>query len=324
MSDGAGIQFGWEVVASGDDGPGLRSRHCLAYDPGARATVLFGGIVWHEGGALRADTWELRGGEWSRVECREPPPARHRGAMIYDARRGACVLFGGQESLGGLLRDTWTYADRRWQQWRPGWWAARPSARCGHCLAFDEAAGEAVLFGGIGGFDRPLGDTWVFDGDSWREVPGPAPPARRYAALAYDPDLGGCVLHGGAEDDHGRRTFGDAWLFRQGAWAPLGPAFDTDPRDDHGLAYHRSAGRLVMLEGVAGTRGVLVREAGGWRHAETTPLHPRHQCAPLAWDEGLGGLVLHGGEARHGGPQFRATLVLRRATRAPAQQAFWM
>jgi hypothetical protein len=35
---------------------------------------------------------------------------------------------------------------------------------------------------------------------------------RRYAAFAYDPDLTGCVLHGGAADDTGRKIFGDAWL----------------------------------------------------------------------------------------------------------------
>jgi hypothetical protein len=230
--------------------------------------------------------------------------------MTYDPIRRCTILFGGQASSGRFLKDTWTYAHGGWQKWRPGWWARRPSARCGHCLAFDETVGEVVLFGGIGWFDRPLGDTWLFDGNSWRPIGGRAPGARRYAAFAYDPELKGCVLHGGAEDDHGRRTFGDTWLFRERAWTRLGPSFDTDPRDDHGLAYHRSAKRLVMLEGIAGARGILVRDTSEWRRADTNPMHPRHQCSPLTWDEGLGGLVLHGGEERHGGPQFGATLVL--------------
>jgi hypothetical protein len=178
-------------------------------------------------------------------------------------------------------------------------------------MAFDERAGVAVLFGGIKPGGTPLGDTWLFDGTSWEEEGGTGPPARRYAAFAYDPGLRGCVLHGGAEDDRGRRTFGDAWLFRDGIWKRLGTSFETDPRDDHGLGYHRRAERLVMLEGVAGARGVLVREATGWRAVEASPLHPRHQCSPLAWDDQLGGLLLHGGEARHGGPQSDLTLLLR-------------
>jgi hypothetical protein len=323
MASETAPMFGWETIASGAEGPGPRSRHGLVYDRGAKATVLFGGIIWDARETLKSDTWELRNRRWFPIEIKEKPPARHRGAMVYDSRRGQSVLFGGQGSTNEFLRDTWTYADRSWQQWRTGedrrWWQWRtasggPSARCGHSMAFDESAGVTVLFGGIDPSDRPLGDTWLFDGNSWWRVPGPAPSARRYAAFAFDPDLKGCLLHGGAEDDRGRRTFGDAWLFRDQVWTRLGAGFETNPRDDHGLAYHRGAQRLVMLEGLAGTRGILVREASGWRTVEASPLHPRHQCSPLAWDEGLGGLVMHGGEVSHGGPQFDTTLVLQLST----------
>jgi hypothetical protein len=229
--------------------------------------------------------------------------------MVYLVNRGQSLLFGGQGDSGDFLGDTWTYAGRRWQRVQHG--GVSPSPRCGHCLAFDEQAGAAVLFGGIAPNDAPLGDTWLFDGSSWKQVAGKGPPARRYAALAFDPDLQGCLLHGGAEDDHGRRTFGDAWLFQKNAWKRLDTRFDTNPRDDHGLGYHRAARRLVMLEGVAGTRGILVREASGWQRVEANPLHSRHQCSPLAWNDDLGGLLLHGGEAGHGGPQFDTTLLLR-------------
>jgi hypothetical protein len=142
---------------------------------------------------------------------------------------------------------------------------------------------------------------------------GPAPRPRRYAAFAYDPDLKGCVLQAGSEDDQGRRGFQDTWLFRDETWERMPDSFDTDRRDDHGLAYHRAARRLVMLEGSHGARGVLVREADGWRSVDAVPLHPRHQCSPLAWDERLNGLVFHGGEAHHRGPQFDTTWVLQLA-----------
>ena len=311
MSGGTDVAFRWDVVAAGDEGPGPRSRHCLVYDAGARATVLFGGIVWIGEGSLRADTWELRGGRWSPVECDEHPPARHRGAMTYDASRGHAVLFGGHSWLNGFFRDTWTYAQGSWRRWRAGWWGRQPSPRCGHCMAYDEEIGAVVLFGGIDPSDRPLGDTWLFDGAAWKPVSGKAPEARRYAAFAYHAGLKGCVLHGGAEDDRGRRTFGDAWLFRAGVWTRMAGGFDTDARDDHGMAYHRAARRLVMLEGVAGARGLLVQGAHGWRTAAVEPLHPRHQCSPLTWDDTLAGLVLHGGEFHHGGPQLDVTQVLR-------------
>jgi hypothetical protein len=287
----------------------VRSRHGLVHDRGAKAAVLFGGIIWGPPETLKADTWELHDREWRRIDTPEAPPARHRGAMVYLDSQGQSLLFGGQGDTNDLLADTWTYAGRRWRRVRTGRMA--PPARCGHCMAFDEQAGVAVLFGGIDVGMNSLGDTWLFDGTTWAEVRGRNPPARRYAAVAYDPDLQGCVLHGGSEDEAGRRSFGDTWLFRDRTWEPLGKGFDTDPRDDHGLGYHRAARRLVMLEGVAGARGILVREATGWRAVEANPLHPRHQCSPLAWDADLGGLLLHGGEVHHGGPQFDTTLLLR-------------
>ncbi|HEX5272885.1 MAG TPA: kelch repeat-containing protein [Gemmataceae bacterium] len=302
--------LGWEVIASGDAGPGPRSRHGFVYDREAKAAVLFGGIIW-AGANTRFpdDTWELHGREWVWVETSPTPPARHRGAMVYLENRRRSLLFGGQARTHVMLGDTWTYAGGLWRQ-RPAD-GPQPSPRCGHALAYDEGEGVAVLFGGIQPGDRPLGDTWLHDGRDWEKVRGPAPSPRRYAAFAYDPDLEGCLLHGGAEDDHGRRTYGDAWLFRDYAWKRLPDRFAASPRDDHGLAYHRGAGRLVMLEGLAGTRGLFVRDVTGWDAVEIDPLHPRHQCSPLAWDEELGGLLLHGGEARHGGPQFDRTLLLR-------------
>ncbi len=308
MAKGPPPTLGWQVIAAGDAGPGPRSRHGMAYDRRAKVAVLFGGIVWRPE-SLRSDTWELRGGSWKRIRTAEAPPARHRGVMVYLDSRERSLLFGGQADDGTFLGDTWTYSDQRWRRVSSS--ATSPSPRCGHCLTFDERAGTAVLFGGISPNDQPLGDTWLFDGESWKKVDGTGPPARRYAALAYDPGLKGCVLHGGAEDDHGRHTFGDTWLFQNGAWEPLGKGFDTGPRDDHGLGYHRVAECLVMLDGLGGARGILKREATGWGHVPADPLHPRHPCAPLVWDEELGGLLLHGGEARHGGPQFDATLLLR-------------
>jgi hypothetical protein len=149
--------LGWEVIASGDAGPGPRSRHGLVYDRGAKAAVLFGGIVWDGDGTLMSDTWELRGREWTRIRTTEAPPGRHRGAMAYLDHRGQSILFGGQGETNDFLGDTWAYSGRRWRRLRSG--GAAPSPRCGHCLAVDEPTGIAVLFGGVGEGMNSLGDT---------------------------------------------------------------------------------------------------------------------------------------------------------------------
>ncbi len=306
------MRFTWQTVASGQGGPGPRSRHCLVHDRAARVTVLFAGIIWTGDGVFPADTWELRDRNWLQVDTFSSPPPRHRGAMVFDSRRGCSVLFGGQGADHAFLNDTWTYASRGWSR-RKWWWKPSPSPRCGHSMAFDEERGETVLFGGIDPRDNPLGDTWVFNG-SWRQVMAPGPPPRRYAAFAYTPGLKGCLLHGGSVDDAGQKGYGNAWLFREGTWTRLPEGFATDVRDDHGLGFHHKAGTLVMLEGVGGARGLLTLSADGWQPAEVSPLHPRHQCSPLVWDDALDGLVRHGGEAHHRGPQFDATCVLRLQT----------
>jgi hypothetical protein len=303
------MSFAWETVAASGKGPGSRSRHCIAYDAGARAVVLFSGVLWVGNGRLLPDTWELREGAWTRTNGWTRPLARHRGAMVYDRERGCCILFGGQADAVPFLGDTWTYQDQRWRK-RSHWWH-RPRPRCGHALAFDESLGKTVLFGGVGSHQKSLGDTWLFDGGSWRRVSAPGPPARRYAALAYDPVLKGCLLHGGSIDDAGRRGFGDAWLFRDESWERLPECWETDVRDDHGLAFHHAAGRMIMLDGNTGARGVLASSSRGWQAVDVNPLHPRHQCSPLVWHDDLGGLLLHGGEAYHAGPQLDASLLLR-------------
>jgi hypothetical protein len=229
--------------------------------------------------------------------------------MVFDESRGISVLFGGQDLRGNQLGDVWIYSSRRWRVMRATW-SRRPSPRCGHVMAYDEERRAIILFGGIDEDDRALGDTWVFDG-SWTRIDGDGPPARRYAAMAYDPGLRGCVLHGGAVDDQGHETHGDAWLLREGVWSSLSDRFATEPRCDHAMAYHHQGQTLVMLGGLAAGRSVLALSRSGWQAAMVEPPHPRHQCAPLAWDDRVCGLVLHGGEARHGGPQFDATRVLR-------------
>jgi hypothetical protein len=151
----------------------------------------------------------------------------------------------------------------------------------------------------------------LFEGGSWQRVSGLAPAARRYAAFAYDPDLKACVLNGGSEDEAGQRSFGDTWQFRDRTWARLSKDMDTITHDDHGLAYHRKAKRLVMFGGLSGNHAVLLRESNGWRTIGAQPLPPRFQCSPLAWDDALDGLVYYGGEESHGGLQFQRTWVLR-------------
>ena len=152
VSRNPGYVSGWDVVQSGLQGPGPRSRHCFVYDSGAKVCVIFGGISWADGGVPYSDCWELRDGNWSPVGGSNSPVGRQRGAMVYDSKRGHSVLFGGQGKRKNdwpSFGDTWFYANRRWQQWDAGS-GKQPEPRAGHSLAFDEETGMVVLFGGLG------------------------------------------------------------------------------------------------------------------------------------------------------------------------------
>lgn len=76
--------------------------------------------------------------------------------------------------------------------------AAGPSARAFAAVAYDAAAHQVVLFGGMGGDGAALNDTWTWDGTGWtQQHPQTSPPARAFAAMAYDPKEHDVVLVGG-------------------------------------------------------------------------------------------------------------------------------
>ena len=42
-----------------------------------------------------------------------------------------------------------------------------PRPASGAAMAYDPAAGDVVMFGGISAAGRPLGDTWLWEGSGW-------------------------------------------------------------------------------------------------------------------------------------------------------------
>ena len=133
----------------------------------------------------------------------------------------------------------------------------------------------------------------------------------------FKPIPGSCTAVDGDESGRpSRRPRGAAgewsiWTIENKRSCSGGKANSTSSLETHALGYHRVAKRMVMLDGVVGKPGILVRDANGWRAVEANPLHPRHQCSALAWNPDLGGLLMHGGEARQKRPRFDATLLLR-------------
>lgn len=151
------------------------------------------------------------------------PAARQRHAMVWDARRGVSVLFGGLGSgatVADLYRnDTWEYDGTNWVGRTP---TDSPSGRTDFGLTFDRHRGVAVLFGGLtnNGFSgaHPNGETWEYDGTNWTQrFPAQAPAPRSRHALFYDPVRRVTTLYGGDTLLENPRA-GDLWTWDGTNW----------------------------------------------------------------------------------------------------------
>lgn len=157
---------------------------------------------------------------------RNEPPPRQGSAMVYDSVHNQTVLFGGEDSTGVLLKDTWVFNGTTWTHLNP---ATSPGIRRDHAMVFDPATGQVLLFGGESTTSplTPLGDTWVWDGTNWTPVASSGPNPRRGSAMAYDPVRNRVVLFGGYD---GTTLYGDTWTWNGSSWQQM-PATGPSARE---------------------------------------------------------------------------------------------
>jgi hypothetical protein len=66
-------------------------------------------------------------------------------------------------------------------------------------MAYDDATGTVVLFGGETAAGTYLNDTWTWDGTTWTEQFPAVRPSARVTAMTYDSLTQTVVLFGGAD-----------------------------------------------------------------------------------------------------------------------------
>jgi hypothetical protein len=255
----------WRLAVPAADGPGARTALAMAYDPGRRAVVMYGGAAgdWDTGEIrLLRDVWTYDGARWTRGP---DGPEAFNARLVHDGRRGEMLLVGNagpwtdsdgpfRVSLWRLRGDAWVFADssgpRISSTLRPVWDARRgvlvlpvlegpdagvwewdgarwthavpaggPSPRSRFIVAFDEAAGRVVLFGGVAGPPpRSFNDAWTWDGTAWAPLPagGPAPAPRSDGTLVYHPASRSLLLVGGIGNDDD--MFRETWILGRDGW----------------------------------------------------------------------------------------------------------
>ncbi|MDQ6720126.1 MAG: hypothetical protein M3003_04940 [Candidatus Dormibacteraeota bacterium] len=100
---------------------------------------------------------------------------------------------------------------------RPG---PAPQPRAEASIAYDEARGQMVLFGG--GWAGPANETWTWNGKSWtHQHPAISPPGRQQAAMAYDAARHRVVLFGGIgqpQIGNAQGELRDTWTWDGRSW----------------------------------------------------------------------------------------------------------
>ena len=130
--------------------------------------------------------------------------------MAYDQASGQLHLFSGFGAAGQFYSDNWVWTGSAWSQISGG----GPGASGGDSMAFDPDINELVLFGGDGSANEsPGGDNanfWGWTGGAFTPLTG-GPPARAFAAMAYDPDSTQLILFGG-NNPNGLND-SDTWVY---------------------------------------------------------------------------------------------------------------
>jgi outer membrane protein OmpA-like peptidoglycan-associated protein len=89
------------------------------------------------------------------------PVARREASFVPFPTYGAeGLLFGGANTIGDPLNDTWLWNGTAWSQVLANGGAGNPTARRYHAAAFDETRNRLIVVGGKGVAATPLNDTW--------------------------------------------------------------------------------------------------------------------------------------------------------------------
>jgi hypothetical protein len=152
--------------------PAARAYSSMTYDTINRYVVLFGGCHTMPActtGFFLSDTWTFRGGVWTALTPTTHPSARGGMTLVYDAKDGYVLLFGGcnTSNCSTPFSDTWKFVGGGWTLLSL---SPHPPAREIAMSAYDTKTGYVVLFGGGGAKFAPLGDTWKFVGGAWKKI----------------------------------------------------------------------------------------------------------------------------------------------------------
>ena len=233
--------------------------------------------------------------QWQQLFPGTSPSPRASHALAYDTAREVAVLFGGANSSGSVLDDTWEWHSltMTWVQRFP---VHHPPARYGHVMAYDQARRVTVLFGGTDGYPD-YGDTWLWDGNDWTQVSPVNTPGPRWAtSMTYDSQRQAMVLFGGLAL---QLPLGDTWEWDGSNWVEQqipGPSI----RCCAGLAYDPTRGIAVLFGGNDAFQAFNDTwervGGGGWQEVNPSRSPSPRERPGTAYFPRHRSIILYGGE----------------------------
>jgi hypothetical protein len=188
----------------------------LADDPSDGGMVLFGGEAF---AADLSDTWLFKSGTWHLQTLTTHPNAREEGGFVWDTADSVALLVGGT-NFEGTYNYTWGWASGKWTDLTNT--SGIPfSAGTYFGFTFDAADNYVLAYGGLGtgtGASPYSQQTWGYVNHAWTPIKQPTisvtgPPARIYAAMAFDAKDGWVFLFGGSSASG--TLLNDMW-----SWSP--------------------------------------------------------------------------------------------------------
>ena len=164
----------------------------MFYDHQSGKVILLGGFYYASPDKTFTrlnDVWAWDGKTWQFVTTLSKSLIITNPNVAYDSQRQQTRLFDYKQIM------SWTNG-----QWNVIDVTAQPSSRFGSWLAADPDNGKILLFGGVEN-NVQRNDTWVLDGNIWKELhPDLTPSPRDAYVMFFDPNRKSFIVFGGVSN----------------------------------------------------------------------------------------------------------------------------
>ena len=177
-------------------------------------------------------------------------------------------------------------------------WVENPSLRKAHVMAYDNATGKIIMFGGDSSSNKN-NETWEWDGTKWTlSNPIISPSARHSSAMAYDSVRGKMVLFGGETTIPHYNN--DTWEWDGENWKELNPVTKPSARSGHAMAYDSVRGKVVMFGGTSGGDETWEWDGINWTQMNPVVSPSKREGHSITYDSNREKTVMFGGNTWDG------------------------